>query len=830
MDAASVSGVFPDDRFSSDGGARLLRKYLGDPAGTVPISGEGIVSYTATVPDHPLFAGLGERPEVLHADRYAAAIVNYSGTPLADLVTEDQGNRGVAAAYTARTTGSVHLLLGGFAATVLQGPREDWTPDGITLYLNAIRWAAAPGLGGAAGRVVGVGAVPVPATVELVGTGRAVRTSATGEYEIPLEPGTHTLRFTSFGYAPVEREVTVERNGVTRVDVELQPGLVGGIAGQVTATAEVEGAADAPGRPVAGATVTLLGTTARTVTDDTGRYQLDLVEPGPYQLEIVADGHVRTRIPVTVTTGQVAEADAVLRPSPTVGVLDDFEGRLAAYLTYWGYLPRPIGWADTAAVGDLDLVIGNLAANSGQDPGADGWAAFEDALNRASVPALWLDQFGRGSFRYLRAYDGDPRVEGEGRGDGVVTAHATDPDHPLLAGLPEVFEVTLPGREYSWFDEFSGTTVATVRSEDPATGGGLVGVRPRGARAVDVLLGTLSVSTYGYPAFGTEPGLNWSAESERLLRNALSYALDTDGLGGEVRGTLRAAGTGAPLAGSVRVEQTGEQVPARAGDGSFVATLPPGRWTLRASSFGYLDATATVDVTAGGVVNLPLELAARPAGTVAGVVSGPDGPVAGAAVTILDTPLAATTGADGSYAIAGVPAGEWSVRITAAGHQALTRTVTVPADGTAPLDATLVASRRVAVVADSASAITGLLQGEGYAVEQVTAAQLDTLVDRVAELDLIIFNGTVSSAQHPAFGQLIDERPPPACPPSTVDSGVASPSARSSTCGATRPRSRTTSRRTRSRTCPPARTRSSPGSRPASRSWCCVTPGRASSG
>ncbi|HEX6685167.1 MAG TPA: carboxypeptidase regulatory-like domain-containing protein [Candidatus Limnocylindrales bacterium] len=755
MDAASVSGIFPDDRFSGDGGARLLRKYHADPTGTLPISSEGIVSYTPAVAGHPLFAGLPERPEILRADRFAAAIVGYSGTPLADVHTEEAGRRGVGAAYTARTTGSLHLLLGGFAGTVLQGPKEDWTPDGITLYLNAIRWAAAPGLGSATGQVVGVDGAELPATVELVGTERRVTTDAAGEYTIPLEAGTHRLRFSSFGYTPVEREITVARNEIVRVDVEMQPGSVGSIAGTVTASTGVEANADTT-EPVDGATVALLGTTARTVTDGTGRYRLPLVEPGSYELEVVAGGHVRARIPVTVSAGRETVADNVLRPSPAVGVLDDFEGRLTAYLTYWGYEPRSIGWADAAALGDLDLVIGNVAANSGQDPGAAGWAAFDDALNRSGVPALWLDQFGRGSFRYLKAYDGDPDVDGEGRNDGVVTAHATVPGHPLLAGLPASFELTLPNKEYSWFGEFSGTTVATVTSEDPATGGGLVGVRQRGPRAVDVLLGTLSVSTYGYPGFGGQSGLNWSAGAERLLRNALSYALDTDGLGGEVRGTLRASGSSAPLAGSVKVVETGETVSARPGDGTFVVTLPAGSFTLQASSFGYVDATSTVDITAGGVVTLPVTLTPRRAGTISGVVTGPAGPVAGASVSVVGTPLGATTGADGSYAIGGVPAAVWTVRITAAGHQSATRTVNVPNEGTVPLDVTLAASRRIAVVADSSSAITGLLQGEGYTVEQVTAAQIGTLVPRVNEFDLIILNNSVTTAQRPALLQMIN--------------------------------------------------------------------------
>ncbi|MCP2328366.1 subtilisin family serine protease [Hamadaea flava] len=758
MDAASVSGVFPDDRYSTDGGARLLRKYLADPSGTLPVSGEGIISYAPTVAGHPLFAGLPERPEIFRAGRTAAAIVGYSGTPLADVHSETGGRRGVAAAYTVRTTGSVHLVLGGFAGTTLQGPKDDWTPDGVKLYLNAIRWTAAPGLAGATGRVVGVDATALPATVELVGGTRRVTTDAAGEYTFPLEPGTHRLRFSSFGYTPVEREVTVERNGTARLDVEMQPGTVGGIAGTITALTDIEasGRQASTAGPVDGATITLLGTTAHTVTDSTGHYRLPLVEPGSYELEVASDGYVRTRIPVTVIGGGETGADAALRPSPVVGVLDDFEGRLAAYLSYWGYEPRPVGWTDTAALGDLDLLIGNMATYTGTDPGAAGWAAFDDALNRSGVPALWLDQLGRGSFRYLKAYEQDPGVEGEGRNDGTVTAHATVTGHPLLAGLPASFELVPPNKEYSWFGEFSGTTIATVTSDDPAAGGGLVGVRHRGARAVDVLLGTLSVSTYGYPGYGDHPGLTWTGGAERLLRNALSYALDTDGRGGEVRGTLRTAAQ-APLAGTVKVVETGDTVPARSGDGTFVVPLPAGRWTLQASSFGYADATTVVDITAGGVVTLPLTLTSDPAGTISGIVTGPAGPIVGAAVAVAGTPLSATTGSDGSYTIIGVPAATWTLRVTAAGHQVATRTVTVPADGTLPVNVTLVASHRVAVIADSSNAITGLLQREGYAVEQFTAAQISTLVPRVSEFDLIIVNGSVSTSYRPALLQMINE-------------------------------------------------------------------------
>ncbi|WP_157987487.1 carboxypeptidase regulatory-like domain-containing protein [Jiangella endophytica] len=753
MDAAQVSGIFPDDRFSTDGGVRLLRKYLGDPAGTTPITGEGLVAFAPTRPDHPLFAGLPDQPEILRADRYTAGIVDYSGTPLAHTITEEGGDRGVGAAFTARTPGSVHLLLSGLAATVLQHPADDWTDDGRALYLNAVRWAAAPGLGSVEGTVTGAGGVRVPATIEVTQSGRTVAADAAGTYVVPLEAGDYTLRITAFGYKTAEHAVTVTRNGVTALDVELTPADTGTISGRITGEAGVTGPS-ALGDPVTGATVTLLGTPLTTTTADDGTYTLTLVEPGDYELEVVADGHVRTRVPVTVTIGGQTGADAELRSSPSVGVLDDYQGRLTAYLAYWGYEPHALTWSDTAAVGDLDLVVGNFGSASGSDPGSAGWAAFDDALNRASVPAIWLDQFGRGAFRYLSDYGGDPGVTGEGRDDGAVTASAALPEHPLLAGLPATFPLAEADAEYSWFDEFSGTTVATVAAAD-GSGGGLAGVRHRGARAVDVLLGSLSVSTYGYPAYGSQAGLSWSPEAERLLRNALGYALDGERLGAEVRGALTGTG-GAALTGTVSVAETGETVPARAGDGSFVVPLAPGTWTLRAESFGHVTAEVAVTVTAGQVLTRPIQLATRPMGTVAGTVTGPDGAaVGGARIELLGTPLTTTTAADGTFSVPGVPADGWTLRVTAAGFQAAERPVAVPDGATAQVDVRLRASLPIAVVKDLSSSITGLLQREGYAVEQVSGAQLGGLAARAGDFRLIVFNGTVLSSERAAFGEVV---------------------------------------------------------------------------
>ena len=94
-------------------------------------------------------------------------------------------------------------------------------------------------------------------------------------------------------------------------------------------------------------------------------------------------------------------------------------GKAKAYLTELGYHAEDLAWTDTARVGDFDLVVANLGNFPRVDPTDGGLAAFRDAADRAHVPVVWLDQFGRGAIRYLSAYEGDPAVRGEDRDEGA---------------------------------------------------------------------------------------------------------------------------------------------------------------------------------------------------------------------------------------------------------------------------------------------------------------------------------------------------------------------------------------------------------------------------
>lgn len=741
LDAAGKSAIFVEGAFSSDGGVLLLRRHLGNPTGRDSKSSAGDPLLHATDPDHPLFAGVPQPTQILVADRWAGYVTGYTGFVLADIGFSETEIVGIGAGYEPRTPTSVRLLLSGLAASFLASPSDGWTEDGKRVFLNAVQWAASPGMGGLQARVVDATGQPVPAvTVTVVETGVGVAADDAGNLRLAHPAGTYTLEVRAFGYRTDTRQVTFTSDRVEDAIIELTPAQVGDIRGVVTDRET--------GAPLADATVRLDGSPRTAVTGADGRFTLSNVKAGSYTVVAQAPGHVRQVVrDVVVTAGADTTLNVALRPSPTVGVIDDYEGRAKAYLAEWGYQTEDLDWTDVARVDGLDLILANLASYPNRDPGREGWESFMDAVNRADVPVVWLDQFGRGAIRWLTEYEGDPRVRGEDRSDGTVEARVLV-DHPLVAGfeVDERVPLTEPGREYGFFTGYSGVTVANLVTGTLGERGGTIGYRGRTAGSVDVLLSTLSISTYGYPPVGGQPGRYWTPQAETLFHNALAWALDAPPLAAEAAGTLRTSAGGAPITGTVTVVETGDTVTARAGDGSYLVPLQPGTWTLRFSAFGHADATRTVTVAAGEAPTLDVTLVAHPLGAVTGTVTDPDGsPVGGASVTLEDTPLQAATGPDGRYTLAAVPVGGYVLRVQAPGYGVQRIPVTVQSGQSATVDVRLAASQVVAVAGDSSGEIGALLAANGYEVRQWSWSDPQNHIGELDEVGLVVLNGFGSS-------------------------------------------------------------------------------------
>ncbi|SDU19934.1 carboxypeptidase regulatory-like domain-containing protein [Jiangella alkaliphila] len=217
--------------------------------------------------------------------------------------------------------------------------------------------------------------------------------------------------------------------------------------------------------------------------------------------------------------------------------------------------------------------------------------------------------------------------------------------------------------------------IALLWSAAPALVGDIEGTR--------ALLNDTAIDVENLQCGGTADDNNVWGEG-RLDALALLEAAPT-GETGTLSGTVTAAG--APVDGAtVTVAGPIERETTTAADGTYSLVLTAGEYDVTVSAFGYETATSTATVTADGTTthDVPLEPAtSHPVtGTVTDALSG--APVAGATVSIDGAPVEpVTTGANGTYAFAAVPAG--SYELTADGGQcttALTQALTVSGPST----------------------------------------------------------------------------------------------------------------------------------------------------
>ncbi|MEV5827845.1 carboxypeptidase-like regulatory domain-containing protein [Spirillospora sp. NPDC052242] len=151
-------------------------------------------------------------------------------------------------------------------------------------------------------------------------------------------------------------------------------------------------------------------------------------------------------------------------------------------------------------------------------------------------------------------------------------------------------------------------------------------------------------------------------------------------------GIVRSAHGGAPVAGAVvivtdvrgDVLATAETGP----PGEFAVTdLVPGAMTLAVNAPGHRPQAVPVEVGAGGVTRVEVEL--RPGAHVRGTVRGAGAPLGGARVTLIDAAgnavATTTTGPDGAYAFSDLDGGAYTVIAT--GYPPRATAVTVSGAG-----------------------------------------------------------------------------------------------------------------------------------------------------
>lgn len=425
--------------------------------------------------------------------------------------------------------------------------------------------------------------------------------------------------------------------------------------GETPLTARPAGAAtgrilDGADAPIAGATVVAVtangSVTTSTATD--GSYRLpDLASGATWWLSYRKDGYLTRGGTVTVGPG-------VTKALPEV------------HLVANGSLRGTLRGADGATLGEVGLRFDSVdsTASFPATTGSDG--GYDLPVVPPGHYRAWIE----GAAGYLDAYHPGVLDERDATviavGEGVLTTADLATVKPAsLTG-----EVALPGGATALGIATLGKRNDRLWSRSVDIAGGRYVFD--GLAAGDY---TVAVSVDGYPTQSVDGGAAISVPAATAA-SARSLTLVPDPTAVLVTGTLTAGGIEVDEAVVTLIDGDDEYT-ANTANGFFALHAPPGSYQVEVTrgdttvcgpqhSSSCTTAPVTVDDTGAAVtVSLP-ELAG-----VSGLVSGPGGPVADAAVTLVDargaTVATTTTIADGTYALAWLPPGGARLSVTAAG-------------------------------------------------------------------------------------------------------------------------------------------------------------------
>jgi subtilisin family serine protease len=394
---------------------------------------------------------------------------------------------------------------------------------------------------------------------------RELTTDAMGRLRIFAAPGDYRVQVSSYGYAKVERNITVTADVGTAVDTVLS---VGPGFHDVTGTVTVAGA------PVARATVAVSGEPYdAAVTGADGRFLVRRVSGGEHATVVRYSGCAETRTVNLVVDGpRDLPVDLTRRTDGYGHTCDavapvDITATTAVPVTTGKFglldLPFPVGMYGTryqhAFVGGGGVLsFVNDPANFSMQ-GSLPSTAGPDAV----VAPFWLTSYGGGSVRT------------------AVSGQA--PDRRFVVRWSGLRDGDTAGMDAAAVFGEDGTLTYQYERPSPAAWTG-------GADAV-----------VGIENEAGDDGFLLS-KREALLTNTAAIRISGPPAGA-VRGTVTDRADGSPIAGARVEARVGDRVTEStytAEDGAYTLTPRPGAYTVRATATNQEPATTEVDVPAPG--------------------------------------------------------------------------------------------------------------------------------------------------------------------------------------------------------------------------------------
>jgi thermitase len=543
---------------------------------------------------------------------------------------------------------------------------------------------------------------------------RTVLTDAAGKYTISnVPPESYQVVASKEGYQTSSSTASVLQGTTAVANFSLSQIIVpGSITGSVTDAKD--------GSPIVGATVSDSIRTA--TTDATGKYTIDNVPPGTYQVVASKEGYQTSSLTVSVLQGAIAVANfslsqIILPGSITGSVTNAKDGSpiVGAAVT------DGTRTATTDASGKYniaDVPLGSyqvVASKEGYQSSSWTVSVLSGATAVANFSMSQSILPGSITGSVTDAKGGSPIV-GVAVNDGTRTATTDATGKYTIANVPPgTYQVTASKEGYetssSTVSVLQGTTAVanfslsqvivpgsiTGSVTDAKDGSPIVGATMSdGTRtALTDALGSYTIDnvlTGSYQVVTSKEGYESSSLTVNVLSGATAvanFSLSQIILPGSITGSVTNAKDGSPIVGAAVSDGTRTATTDATGKYT-IANVPPGTYQVVASKEGYETSFSTVGVLQGmtAIANFSLSQIILP-GRITGSVTNAKGgsPIVGAAVT--DGTRTATTDATGKYTIANVPPGTYHVTASKEGSVSVTSAVTVVSGGTVMINFSL---------------------------------------------------------------------------------------------------------------------------------------------
>ncbi|MCY1040499.1 carboxypeptidase regulatory-like domain-containing protein [Corallococcus sp. bb12-1] len=537
-------------------------------------------------------------------------------------------------------------------------------------------------------------------TVTLEGANQTATTDAQGRFALEGVPtGSYVLKASRTGYATVSQPVEVTEGNDTLLTL-----LLGRYRGRIEGQVRLSDSA-----PALGVAVALEGTDTATTTDSQGRFALEGVVTGTYSLVASKEGYTAVR--------QSVEVKATGSSSVTLS-LTRHRGTLQGQVTLDGATQAPgvtVMLEGTSAVTTSTsqgrFTLGGVptgtyvlvATKTGYTTVRQSVEVTQDATTTVTLPLI----LSRGDLVGQVLLEGGVSPSGIAlQLEGTATSTATDAEGRFtLPGVPTGSYALLATkadytttRQAVEVKEAASTsvTLTLARSrgrvegvallddaQDPAgtqvSLRGLTGVTTTDAQGRFVLEG---VPTGSYLVDTVRAGYTSPQPLVQVQADATaSVSMTLERRYGSIQGRVTLEGR--TNHSGVRIDLVGrtDSVTTNA-SGSFQFTrLPPGDYSLQATLSPYETVNVSVSVALDDSrsTNITMSLLR---GDVTGTVLLEEvaaGSLDGTEVTLTGTSLRATTQADGTFTLAGVPVGTYEVRASRSTHAEQRASVTVVA-------------------------------------------------------------------------------------------------------------------------------------------------------